>query len=77
MDGEHDESDSHRAEYHEAGEWLGANQDAQAPCGNQNVQEPGVDDAAALVRQADAACKKADMTTAVKKAREALALLNT
>ena len=39
-------------------------------------QAPRVKDAGALVRQANAACKKGDMTTAAQKAREALALLN-
>ena len=52
------------------------NQDVQAPRGNQDVQAPRVKDAGALVRQANAACKKGDMTTAAQKAREALALLN-
>ena len=51
-------------------------QDIQAPRGNQDVQAPRVKDAGALVRQANAACKKGDMTTAAQKAREALALLN-
>lgn len=52
------------------------NQDVQAPRGNQDVQAPRVNDAGGLVRQANAACKKGDMTTAAQKAREALALLN-
>ena len=52
------------------------NQDVQAPRGNQDVQAPRVKAAGALVRQANAACKKGDMTTAAQKAREALALLN-
>jgi len=52
------------------------NQDVQAPRGNQDVQAPRVKEAGALVRQANAACKKGDMTTAAQKAREALALLN-
>ena len=51
-------------------------QEVQAPRGNQDVQAPRVKDAGALVRQANAACKKGDMTTAAQKAREALALLN-
>jgi hypothetical protein len=34
-----------------------------------------VKQAAALVQQSDAACKKGDMTLSAKKAREALALL--
>ena len=50
-------------------------QDVQAPRGNQDVQSPRVKDAGALVRQANAACKKGDMTTAAQKAKEALALL--
>jgi hypothetical protein len=52
------------------------NQDVQAPRSNQDVQTPRVKDAGALVRQANAACKKGDMTTAAQKAREALALLS-
>ena len=51
-------------------------QEVQAPRGKQEVQAPRVNDAAALVSQANAACKKGDMTTAAQKAREALALLN-
>ena len=51
------------------------NQDVQAPRGNQDVQAPRVKEAGALVRQANAACKKGDMTTAAQKAKEALALL--
>ena len=51
-------------------------QEVQAPRGSQEVQAPRVNDAAALVSQANAACKKGDMTTAAQKAREALALLN-
>jgi hypothetical protein len=50
-------------------------QDVQAPRGNQDVQAPRVKEAGALVRQANAACKKGDMTTAAQKAKEALALL--
>ena len=51
-------------------------QEVQAPRGSQEVQAPRVNDAAALVSQANAACKKGDMTTAAQKAREALTLLN-
>jgi serine/threonine protein kinase HipA of HipAB toxin-antitoxin module len=49
-------------------------QDVQAPR-SQDIQAPRVNNAAALVRQAEAACKKGDMTTAATKAREALTLL--
>jgi len=49
-------------------------QDVQAPR-SQDIQAPRVNNAAALVRQAEAACKKGDMATAATKAREALALL--
>ena len=51
-------------------------QEVQAPRGSQEIQAPRVNDAAALVSQANAACKKGDMATAAQKAREALALLN-
>jgi hypothetical protein len=50
-------------------------QDVQAPKGRQDVQAQRVDKAAALVRQADAACKKGDMSLASQKAKEALAVL--
>ena len=49
-------------------------QDVQAPR-SQDVQAPRVDKGAALIRQADAACKKGDMSTASQKANEALAVL--
>jgi hypothetical protein len=49
-------------------------QDIQAPR-SQEIQAPRVNKAAALVREADAACKKGDMAAATQKAREALALL--
>ncbi len=49
-------------------------QDVQAPR-SQDVQAPRVKKADALVRQADAACKKGDMKLAAKKAIEALTLL--
>jgi hypothetical protein len=52
-----------------------AHQDIQAPRGQQDIQAPRENDAAALVRQANAPCKKGDMTSAAQKAREALALL--
>jgi hypothetical protein len=52
-----------------------AQQGIQAPRGQQDIQAPRVNDAAALVRQANAPCKKGDMTNAAQKAREALALL--
>ena len=65
------------------------NQNVQAPRGNQDVQAPRtmagaksqavqvpkVNKAATLLRQADAACKKGDMTLSAQKAKEALALL--
>ncbi len=41
----------------------------------QEIQAPRVKQAAALVQQSDAACKKGDMTLSAKKAREALGLL--
>ena len=49
-------------------------QDIQAPR-SQEIQAPRVTKAGALVRQAEAACKKGDATLAARKAREALALL--
>ncbi|HJV58907.1 MAG TPA: hypothetical protein VJ971_23155, partial [Methylomirabilota bacterium] len=49
-------------------------QDIQAPR-QQEIQAPRVNQAAALVRQSEAACKKGDMTLSAKKAREALGLL--
>lgn len=49
-------------------------QDVQAPR-SQEVQAPRVNKAGALIRQADAACKKGDMALAARKATEALALL--
>ena len=51
-------------------------QEVQAPRGQQDIQAPRVNNAAALVRQAEAACKKGDMATAAQKAREATALLS-
>ena len=42
---------------------------------SQDIQAPRVDKAAALVQEADAACKKGDMALSAKKAREALGLL--
>ena len=56
------------------------NQDVQAPRGNQDVQAPRtqqdkVKEAGALIRQADAACKRGDMATSAQKAKEALAVL--
>jgi hypothetical protein len=41
----------------------------------QEIQAPRVAKAAALVKEADAACKKGDMALSAKKAREALGLL--
>jgi hypothetical protein len=41
----------------------------------QSGQMPQVKKAAALIREADAACKKGDMALSAKKAREALGLL--
>jgi len=41
----------------------------------QEIQAPRVKQAAALVQQSDAACKKGDMALSAKKAREALGLL--
>jgi hypothetical protein len=49
-------------------------QDVQAPR-SQDVQAPRVNKANALIRQADAACKKGDMVLAAQKAKEALGLL--
>jgi hypothetical protein len=49
-------------------------QDIQSPR-SQEIQAPRVNKARTLVRQAEAACKKGDMTLASKKAKEALALL--
>jgi hypothetical protein len=49
-------------------------QDVQAPR-SQDVQASRVKQAGALIRQADAACKKGDMTLAAKKATEATTLL--
>jgi hypothetical protein len=49
-------------------------QDIQAPR-SQDTQAPRVNKAAALVRQADAACKKGDMALSAQKAQEALGLL--
>jgi hypothetical protein len=39
------------------------------------VQAPRVNKAAALVKQAEAACKKGDMAAATQKAKEALSQL--
>ena len=58
-------------------------QDIQAPRSQQEppvprgqeIQAPRVKQAAALVQQSDAACKKGDMTLSAKKARGALGLL--
>jgi len=58
-------------------------QDIQAPRGQQeipvpraqDIQAPRVNKAAALVRQAEAACKKGDMAQSSAKAKEALGLL--
>jgi len=50
-------------------------QEIQAPRSQQDIQAPRVTKAGALVRQAEAACKKGDATLAARKAREALALL--
>jgi hypothetical protein len=58
-------------------------QDIQAPRSQQeppvprgqDIQAPRVKQAAALVQQSDAACKKGDMALSAKKAREALGLL--
>ena len=41
----------------------------------QDIQAPRVKQAAALVQQSDAACKKGDLALSTKKAREALSLL--
>jgi hypothetical protein len=49
-------------------------QDIQAPR-SQDIQAPRVNQAVALVRQAEAACKLGDMALSMKKAKEALALL--
>ena len=49
-------------------------QDPPVP-GGQDIQAPRVKQAAALVQQSDAACKKGDMALSTKKAREALSLL--
>jgi hypothetical protein len=49
-------------------------QDVQAPK-MQDVQAPKVNKARVLVRQAEQACKKGDMTASAVKAKEALALL--
>jgi len=49
-------------------------QEVQAPR-TQEIQAPRVNKAGALIRQADAACKKGDMALAARKATEALALL--
>lgn len=58
-------------------------QDIQAPRSQQeppvprgqDIQAPRVKQAAALVQQSDAACKKGDLALSTKKAREALSLL--
>jgi hypothetical protein len=49
-------------------------QTCRFPGGQQDIQAPRVNKAGALIRQADAACKKGDMALAAQKAREALAL---
>ena len=49
-------------------------QDIQAPR-SQDVQAPRTNQAAALVRQAEAACKKGDRSLSAQKAQEALGLL--
>ena len=49
-------------------------QEVQAPK-MQEVQAPKVSKARALVRQAEQACKKGDMTASAAKAKDALALL--
>lgn len=49
-------------------------QDPPVP-GGQDIQAPRVKQAAALVQQSDAACKKGDMALSTKQAREALNLL--
>ena len=58
-------------------------QDIQAPRGQQeipvprgqDIQAPRVSQAAALITEADAACKKGDMALSTRKAKEALGLL--
>jgi hypothetical protein len=50
-------------------------QELQAPRGQQDIQAPRVKQAAALVQQSEAACKKGDMTLSATKAHEALGLL--
>ena len=54
---------------------VAKSQEIQAPRSQQDIQAPRVTKAGALVRQAEAACKKGDATLAARKAREALALL--
>ena len=49
-------------------------QDIQSPR-SQDIQSPRIDQARALIRKADAACKKGDMALASKNAKEALTLL--
>ena len=49
-------------------------QDIQSPRG-QEIQAPRVNQAAALIKEADAACKKGDMALSTRKAKEALGLL--
>ncbi len=49
-------------------------QEVQAPR-SQEIQAPRVDQARALIRQAEAACKKGDMALAAQKAKDALGLL--
>jgi uncharacterized protein YdaU (DUF1376 family) len=49
-------------------------QDAQSPR-SQDIQAPRIDQARALIRKADAACKKGDMALATKNAKEALTQL--
>ena len=49
-------------------------QDIQAPR-SQDIQAPRVNEAAALVKQAEAACKKGDIALSAQKAKDALALL--
>jgi hypothetical protein len=49
-------------------------QEIQSPR-SQDTQAPRIDQARALIRKADAACKKGDMALATKNAKEALTLL--
>ncbi len=74
---------SAQAPLKKSGQMAKGQQDIQAPRSQQDlpvphgqdIEAPRVNKAAALVRQAEAACKKGDMAQSSAKAKEALGLL--